>query len=252
MKNPKHILITGASGGLGAALAQIYAAPGVSLSLHGRSEVRLDAVARKARAKGAQVSTQTGDVTEEKGLMAWIAERDHATPLDLVIANAGVSGGTLHGGETFDQAKAIMAINICGVLNTVHAALPFMMARKKGQMALMSSLAGFRGFAGAPAYGASKAAVRVYGEGLRAEMAAYGVDINVICPGFIKTPMTDVNTFPMPFLMSAEKAAHIIRKGLARNKACLAFPWPMAWAARSLSFLPQTLMDVLAVRLPKK
>ena len=116
----------------------------------------------------------------------------------------------------------------------------------------MSSLAAFRGFPGAPAYCASKAFVRVWGEALRPELAAHGVALSVICPGFIATPMTTVNKFPMPFLMSAERAARIIVRGLARNRARIAFPWLLYAGVRLVAVLPPGLTDVVMARLPKK
>lgn len=252
MLNPRHILITGASSGLGAALALDYAASGIFLSLHGRNEERLSQVAEQARLRGAEVSTHTGDVTDAKDITTWIETRDATQPLDLLIANAGISAGTGRKGESLDQVNTIFAANVTGVFNSIHPVLPLMTRRKKGQIAIISSLASFRGFPGAPAYCASKAAVRVYGEGLRAEMMRHNVEVNVVCPGFIKTPMTDVNPFPMPFLMSTERAAKIIRKGLASNRARIAFPWPLYAFVRMLTALPQPLMDFIAAQTPKK
>jgi NAD(P)-dependent dehydrogenase (short-subunit alcohol dehydrogenase family) len=251
MKNPRHILITGASSGLGAALAQAYAAPGVTLSLHGRDESRLRLVAAQATRSGAVIATHTGSVTDAADLKAWIEARDTALPIDLIIANAGISGGTSRG-ENADQVARIFATNVTGVFNTVQPALVLMRARKHGQIAIMSSLASFRGFAGAPAYCASKAAVRVYGEGLRGEFAPHGVEINVICPGFVKTPMTDANPFPMPFLMDVDRAVAIIRSELAHNRARIAFPWIIYMFVRLLAGLPQGLMDLIAHLSPKK
>ncbi len=253
MLNPHHILITGASSGLGAALALAYAAPGITLSLHGRNAERLAQIAKQARAAGAEASTHTGDVSDLPDMTAWIEKCDKVAAIDLLIANAGISGGTAgKDGESPDQVKAIFAANVTGVFNTIHPFLPLMKLRGRGQIAIVSSLASFRGFPGAPAYCASKAAVRVYGEGLRAEMAQHNVEVSVVCPGFIKTPMTDVNPFPMPLLMPAERAAQIIRKGLAANRARIAFPWRLYMLIRVLAALPQPLMDFIAARTPKK
>ncbi len=252
MGEPCHILITGASGGLGAALALVYAAPGTRLSLHGRNAERLARVAAQARQRGAEVSTHLGDVTDAQCMAAWIEASDRMAAIDLIIANAGISGGTSQRQESADQVNAIFAVNVTGVFNTIHPALPLMTRRRRGQIAIISSLASFCGFAGAPAYCASKAAVRVYGEGLRAEVARQGIAINVVCPGFIKTPMTDVNPFPMPFLMSAEHAAQVIRLGLISNRARIAFPWPLYAAIRFLTALPQLIMEWIVVWLPKK
>jgi short-subunit dehydrogenase len=249
---PRHILITGASSGLGAALAEAYATDGVVLSLQGRNTDRLRRVAEQAERRGARVTIKKLDVTDAWDMKSWIENCDHREPVDLVIANAGISAGTGGGKETELQSRKIFDVNLTGVLNTIHPVLPLMMARQRGQIAIMSSLAGFRGFAGAPAYCASKAAVRVYGEALRGEMMKHGVAVNVICPGFVKTPMTDVNRFRMPFLMSAEKAARIIKEGLAADRARIAFPWPMYALVRLFSALPSGLLDLTAARLPKK
>src|SRR5262249_2479549 len=130
--------------------------------------------------------------------------------------------------------------------------IPRMVARRRGQLALMSSLAGFRGVAGAPAYSASKAWVRVYGEALRLDLAAHGIRVSVICPGFVRSRMTAVNQFPMPFLMEADRAARITRRALAANRGRLAFPWPMAALVWLLNALPARVTDALLSGLPRK
>jgi len=246
------ILITGASSGLGAALACAYARPGATLFLSGRHAGRLEAVAELCRGQGAEAIATPLDITHGPALAAWIARSEAHRPLDLVIANAGISGGTHGGDESAEQTRAIFAVNVTAVFDTVLAALPAMAARRRGQIAIMSSLAGFRGFPGAPAYCASKAAVRVWGEALRGEMAPAGIGVSVICPGFIATPMTAVNPFPMPLLMTPDRAAGIIRHGLERDRGRIAFPWPMHLAARIAGCLPSGLMDAIARRMPKK
>ena len=209
-------------------------------------------VAAQVRQRGAECVTHIGDVVGEQDMHVWIQERDRVAAIDLVFANAGISLGTSSGGESADHANAIFATNVTGVFNTIHPLLPLMKQRRRGQVAIVSSLAGFRGFPGAAAYCASKAAVRVYGEGLRAEMALHNVEITVVCPGFVETPMTDVNPFPMPLLMSAEQAARIIREGLVSNRARIAFPWRMYALVRLLAALPQPIIDLIAVRMPRK
>ncbi len=248
----KHILITGASSGIGAALAEEYAAPNITLSLQGRDAGRLKNVAESCEKRGATAHTILIDVTDKEGMAAWIHASDARQPLDLVIASAGISAGTGDYKETEAQSRRIFDVNLTGVLSTIHPALPLMAARKRGQIAILSSLAGFRGFAGAPAYCASKAAVRVYGEALRPDMTRQGVKVNVICPGFVKTPMTDVNKFHMPFLMSAERAAKIIRKGLEADKPRIAFPWQMYFIVRIFSALPAKFLDKISALLPRK
>lgn len=246
------ILITGASSGLGAGLALAFARPGAALHLSGRNARRLDEVAERCRARGAEIHAATLDVTDREATAHWVAASEAARPLDLVIANAGISAGTSDGGESDEQARAIFAVNVDGVFNTVLPALPFLRARGRGQVGIMSSLAGFRGFPGAPAYCASKAAVRVWGEALRGELAPFGVGVSVICPGFVETPMTAVNRFPMPFLMDVERASRIMARGLARNRGRIAFPWPMHLLARVGACLPSAVMDAIAARMPLK
>lgn len=252
MTEPTSILITGASSGLGAALADAYAAPGVHLALGGRDQGRLDAVARICRAAGADVEVTALDICERVAVADWVAASDARRPLDMVIANAGVSGGTGSGRETPEQVRRIFEINVDGVLNTVLPAVPLMVERRRGQIALMASLAGYRGLPGAPAYCASKAAVKVFGEGLRGELAGKGVGVSVICPGYVDTPMTQRNRFPMPFLMDAPKAARLIKRKLGRNRARIAFPWPMAAAVWLLQAMPPGAIDRLLARLPRK
>ncbi|MCH7487913.1 MAG: SDR family NAD(P)-dependent oxidoreductase [Proteobacteria bacterium] len=245
MKSPRSILITGASSGIGAALARAYAGPGVFLALSGRNEERLDKVAGACRKRGAVAEARILDVTDGPAMARWLAGVDGGHPLDLVIANAGISGAE-------DRVREIFAVNLAGVLNTVLPAIPPMRGRGRGQIAIMSSIAGIRGLPSAPAYAASKAAVKAYGEGLRGSLAADGVRVSVICPGFVKSPMTASNRFPMPFLMEAHKAARIIRRGLAREAPLIAFPWPLVWGLRLVSALPSPIADSLLGRLPAK
>lgn len=252
MRTPQSILITGASSGIGAALAQEYAASDVYLALSGRNSERLSEVAMACRSAGATVRSSVLDVTDRSSVEAWVAGVDGEQSLDLVVANAGISGGTAAGGEAAEQARAIFRTNVHGALNTVHAAVGAMRKRGQGQIAIVSSLAGFRGYPGAPAYSASKAAVRVYGEALRGELATAGIDVSVVCPGYVRSRMTAANTYPMPMLMDGERAARIIRRGLAKNRARIAFPWPVYAAAWMLGVLPPWLIDPLMARLPKK
>lgn len=251
-KNFRNILLTGAGSGLGAALARRYAAPGVRLLLVGRDETRLTEIAADCVARGATVERASIDVTDRTALAAWIVAADESQPLDLVIANAGISGGTSGLGESDDQSRRIFAINLDGVLNTIDPILPRMRRRGAGAVALMSSLASFRGLPGAPAYGASKAAVRVLGEALRGDYLSSGVTVSVICPGFVVTPMTARNRFHMPFLMTAERAAEIMVRGLAQGRARIAFPWPMYALVRLIAALPTPLIDRVVARLPRK
>jgi len=251
-RDSRSILITGASSGIGAALARAYAAPGVTLFLGARRVARLEQVAETARRAGAEAHTKQLDVEDREATAAWIAEADRTAPLELVIANAGISAGTGGGAETPEQARAIFATNLGGVLNTLDPAIARMRERGRGQLAVVSSLAAFRGFPGAPAYCASKAAARVWGESLRGHLASEGIGVSVVCPGFVETPMTAVNAFPMPFLMDADRAARRIRRGLAKDKPRISFPRPLAAAVWLLAALPMGVTDRLLSRLPAK
>ncbi|CDK99095.1 putative Short-chain dehydrogenase/reductase SDR family protein [Magnetospirillum gryphiswaldense MSR-1 v2] len=252
-RRPQAILITGASSGLGQALALAYAGPGITLFLSGRDRQRLHDVADACRARKAVVHALVINVTQAVPMATWIKECDGIRPLDLVIANAGISAGTGDGGgESADQARTIFAVNVDGVMNTVFPAIDIMRGRRHGQIAIMASLAGYRGLPGAPSYCASKAAVKAWGEGLRGLLARDGVRVSVICPGFVTTRMTAVNTFKMPFLMDADRAARIMVKGLARNRGRIAFPWPMAFGAWLSAALPDRLMGWIGARMPDK
>lgn len=253
-RNFNHILITGASSGIGAALALQYAIPGVMVSLTGRHQGRLEGIAARCRQQGADVNYAILDVRDRAAMMESVAAFDRMRPIDLAIANAGISGGTggVMAGESMEQTRHIFDVNVQGVFNTVESILPFMLQRAAGQVAIISSLAGFRGWPGAPAYCASKAAVKVYGEGLRGALRKTGVGINVICPGFVRSGMTAVNDFSMPFLMDTPRAALIIARGLARNKGRICFPWQAYLVTRLFCALPDELAIKFLSRLPAK
>jgi short-subunit dehydrogenase len=239
------IVITGASSGLGAALAAAYALPGNTLCLSGRDTARLEAVAGTCRSKGANVATAALDVTDRTAIAQWLQSLGS---VDLLIANAGISAGTGGDGESEEQARRIFYVNLYGVLNSIHPLLP----NNVKQIAIISSLAGLRGQPGAPAYSASKGAVRMYGESLRMELAPKGVGVTVVCPGFIRTPMTAVNKFRMPWLMEADAAAALIKRRLAANPPRIAFPWPLYALVLLISWLPMRWADAILSRLPKK
>ncbi|HJN22922.1 MAG TPA: SDR family NAD(P)-dependent oxidoreductase [Rhodospirillales bacterium] len=249
---PRSILITGASSGIGAGLARLYAGPGISLAISGRDKERLLAVAETCRRRGAQVIAEVIDVKDRNAMAKWIERVDGEHPLDLVVANAGISGGAGGHGEDEDQVREIFAVNMAGVLNTVLPTMALMRQRKSGQIAIMSSLAGFIGLPGAPAYSASKAAVKVYGEALHGWLKVDNIRVSVICPGYVKTRITANNAFPMPFLMTADKAARKIKHGLSRDKARIAFPLPMAAVMWLIAALPAAISGTLLRCLPKK
>lgn len=257
MRQNKSVFITGASRGLGAALAKAYAAPGTLLHLAARDPNGLAATAETCRKLGATVQCYIANVTDRSAIESAIAAAHAQAPLDLVIANAGISGGTANGTEGVDQILTIFAVNLTGVIHTVTAALPFLLGKApngkwRGQIAIIGSLAGLRGMPGAPAYSASKAAVKTWGDALRIYLKPQGVAVTVVLPGFVKTTMTSHNEFPMPFLMDVDAAAALIKQRLYKAPAIIAFPWPMKIAAQLLSIMPQVLADWLLGRMPRK
>jgi len=220
--------------------------------LSGRNEKRLQEVKKTCQELGANVDVQIIDVCDLLATRNWIKNINKNHKIDLIIANAGISAGTQGGPESFDQVQKIFKTNIDGVLNTIQPAIEIMKDQGFGQIAIMSSLAGFRGLPSSPAYSASKSCVRVYGEALRGNLCKFGIKVNVICPGYIKTPMTDVNDFPMPFLISVEKAAQIIKKGLEKNKSRIAFPFPFYFIVWFVTLLSNKIIDPIFKRLPGK
>jgi len=250
--DPKSILITGATSGIGRALAEAYASSSVHLFLTGRSQTRLDDVVAACRSQGASVTAAVLDIVDPQAVRDFVLAADNAEPLDLVIANAGISGGGGEGTEEDDQIRQLFAVNVDGVFNTLHPAIGPMIARGKGHLAIVSSLAGFRGLPGSPGYSATKAAVRTYGEGLAGVLAEKGITVTVICPGFVRTPLTDVNPYKMPFLMEVDRAATIIRTGLAKGRTRIAFPWPTYFVVWLLALLPDAIAARLTRRMPRK
>lgn len=250
LKNPKSILITGASSGIGAALAHEYAEPGIILHLSGRNKGRMETIKADCKTSGATVHIDTIDVRDEVSMSAWILS---CQPLDLVIANAGISSSLSNSDNISVHTKNIFDINVIGVFNTVHPAIKCMKPRGQGQIAVVASVAGFRGLPSAPAYSTSKVAVKAYGEALRGLYCKDGLEINVISPGFVKSRITEKNKFKMPFLIEADQAAKIIRSGLEKNNPHIIFPWQMhviTFIAQRL--VPDFILEYLLKKLPQK
>lgn len=250
-----RVAITGASSGIGAAIALACAAPGATLHLAGRNAARLADVAAAARAGLAEVRETLLDVRDAALCNAWVVATGG---LDLLVANAGASGGTGGVSEPDDQARLIFDTNVTGVLNTALPALRLMALQSPGQdgmrgrIAVVSSLAAFVASPVAPAYTASKAAVRVWAEAMDGAEAPRGVRFHAVCPGFVRSPMTDANGFPMPLLMDADRAAAIILRGLASGRTTIAFPLPLALAARMAGALPVRVRNALFRLAPAK
>jgi len=237
-----RILITGASSGIGAALARRYAAPGTHLILNGRDAPRLEAVAAACREAGAGAEIASLDLRERERVGAWVRALDAAAPLDLVIANAGVNGGHPQGGlETEATGFETLDINLGGTLNVALPAVTLMAARGAGQIALISSLAAYAPLPDAPAYSGTKAALLAHGLALRAKLKPLGVRLSVVTPGYVRTPMGGVIKGWRPLEMSADTAARHIVAGLERDRDVIAFPRLLFHRARGAGLLPETL-----------
>jgi short-subunit dehydrogenase len=230
----RHVAVTGASSGIGEALARHLAVKGRRLSLAGRDRQRLDAVVAACAAAGADVRGSCVDVTAASEMEAWIGECARARPIDLLIANAGVIDRP---GRT---PQEVIEVNLLGVVNTIEPAVARM--AKGGQLAIMSSILAFRPRPRAPAYAASKVAVQFYAEGIRERLRLAGVEISVVCPGHVATPMHRGRRTPMRSAMSTDQAAEIIIHGLRRRKPWIIFPWARYASARLTALMPRKLI----------
>jgi short-subunit dehydrogenase len=236
-----NIVITGASSGIGAALAKYYARPGIALGLVGRDPARLNAVAGQVREAGAVVEEGLFDLRDRAALLNFLTDFDGVNPIDLLIANAGVLDGRRADGsiEDADMARRVFEINLLGAVDTLHAVLPAMRARKWGHIVLVSSLAALSPLPDAAGYSASKAGLLAYGQAMRAAVAPDNVRITVVCPGYVTSAMTDTHIGDQPLKISAEKAAQLIAAGVIRNRAVIGFPLPLYLLALISPLFPE-------------
>jgi len=247
----RSLVITGASSGLGRALAQHYLEQGAVVGAIAR---RADLLQSLSEQFPGQVHVHALDVRDAAALQA--AAQDFlaraGTP-DLVIANAGVSIGTLtEYAEDRDVFQHVMDINVLGAVQTFQPFVAAMRSAGRGKLVGIASVAGFRGLPGAGAYSASKAALISYLESLRVELHGSGVKVVTVCPGYIKTPLTDINPYPMPFLLAADEAARRIARVIESDKSFAVVPWQMGLAGRMLKLLPNWLYDRLFAHAPRK
>lgn len=248
-----NILITGASSGLGRALALYYAQNGAAtIFICGRDVARLTEVQNECQKYSTSVYSWLVDVTDADAVKSWIEQCNDTTPLNLIIANAGVATTQ----ETSANIYNTFNTNVNGVINTVLPAIEIFRQRndKKShqQIAIISSMAGYHGLPSCPSYSASKACVKAWGEALRGSLKPERIKVNVICPGFVRSRITDQNTCPMPGFMEAETAAAIIARKLDQNVGLISFPTSIRLAAWFISTLPNCVSEFIYNRLPHK
>ena len=248
MNKPSRVFITGASSGLGAALARHYGASGAQLGLAGR---RLDGL--QDTAAGLDAHLYQADVRDAVAMQEAAAAFLNAVGVpDIVIAAAGISVGTLT--EAAEDAPVFRAVMDANVLGLVHTFQPFVAAMRTngGVLCGISSVAGVRGLPGGGAYSASKAAATVYLEALRLELKASGIAVVTVAPGYVDTPMTQVNPYAMPFKMTAQAAANKVARCIEQRRAYTVIPWQMAWVGRLLKWLPVPVYDAVFEKAPRK
>lgn len=244
------VWITGASSGLGAAAARAYAADGWRVAATARGASALEALGRET---GGRVRAFPADGTDRVAMAATVA-RIEATmgPIDLAILNAGAAEYTEV--AAFDPAvfDRLFAVNVIGTVNALTPLLPGMLARRAGVIAIVASIAGYRGLPRASAYGATKAALINMAEALKVELDGTGVSMKLVNPGFVRTPLTDKNDFPMPFLMEVDAAAAAMKRGLAGSGFEVVFPRRMAWLLKFLRVLPYALYFAAVSRVKRR
>ncbi|MDB2584996.1 SDR family NAD(P)-dependent oxidoreductase [Alphaproteobacteria bacterium] len=232
------VWITGASSGIGAALALEMASQGWQVAISARRAADLQAIAEQH----ANIHAFVGDVTDRQAMQATVeAVESQLGPIALGVLNAGIYLPTAlpdFDATIFDRT---FDVNLTGTINAMAPLVPRMVGRKCGTLALVSSVAGYGGLPTSAAYGASKAALFNLGESMAMDLARYGVGVSMIAPGFVKTPATDVNPFPMPFIIPAEDAAKRIVKGLGKGKVHIAFPKRFSFLLRCVNLLPRGL-----------
>lgn len=244
-----HAIITGASSGIGAALAEVLAAEGYAVGLIARRAERLDEVAERVRATGGVAATAAADVTDPAALRQAIAALEAALgPCELLVANAGVAVGTPMDPLDLAHNRQVLATNLYAPVQAFAAVLPGMLRRGRGVLVSVSSLAGYRGLPTQSAYCASKAGLSAFATGLRADLRGRGVHVLDVCPGFVTTEMTAKAPFPTPGALTATDAARRIARALRARQDHLAFPWFTAVGMLLMRLLPGGLFAALSRR----
>ncbi len=243
MENPRTIVITGASSGIGAGLARYYSKKGVLLALTGRNLERLTIEAKKCSNLGAEVIYDIVDARNSKEMKKFIDKIENIRPIELLFANAGVAYTTTHTSEN-KQSKEIeiVSVNLCGVINTITPVLDYMKTRNIGQIAIMSSLAAYIPTPDTPVYGATKAAIKSYGLALRSENSRKGIGITIICPGYVNSLITKEVKKPI-MIVNSDKAAKIIGKKIIKNPSIIVFPFTIYFMVLFGSCLPSIVLN---------
>lgn len=241
-----HVLLTGASSGIGAALAVELARRGHDLSLIARRVDKLDEVAAQVRAQGRRAAVAPVDVTDrqamETAIAALVAELG---PVDIAIANAGAGGDTRATALDAEAVSAMFRLNVDGVVHTFAPVLPAMAERGAGQIVAVASIAGHIGLSGAGAYSATKAAVQTLMHAFSTELRPKGIAVTTVNPGFVRTPLTDKNRFAMPLMWEVDRAARKIADGIERRRRVVEFPWQLSWLVRLGRALPAAWSEAL-------
>lgn len=242
-------MITGASSGIGRGMALELAAKGAKVGLVARRAQALGDVAREIQDKGGEALSLPADVENAETIRS-VAEtlRSKLGPIDVLIANAGI--GPTRDAANFDckEVAEVMNINVTGASNSVAAVLPEMLARGRGHLVVISSLAAYRGLPRSAAYCASKAAVSAFFESLRLDLEPRGIDVTIIHPGFIKTPLTAGRDAQMPFLMELDGAVKKIVRAIERRRKTYSFPWQLATIVRAGMIMPIWMYDWISRR----
>ncbi len=251
MASRLRVFITGASSGLGHAIAMRYAQDNAILGLVARNPVKLQSVASELQTETACYALDVRDAIAMQYAAQDFIQR-YGVP-DIVIANAGASCGNLtEFAEDISIFQNLMDINVVGMVKTFQPFIEGMRQAKQGALVGIASVAGFRGLPGAGAYSASKAAVIAYMEALRVELHNSGICVTTVCPGYIKTPMTAINPYPMPFILKAAQAAKIITRAIQNKRQFITIPWQMALVGLVLKYMPNIIYNLLFSKAPHK
>ena len=247
--NNKVILITGASTGIGKAMAKLLAKENCSLALIARRGELLDELTGQIKTENTNIKTFVCDVAKPGEVKKVFTEvREHFKKIDIAILNAGVGSKSSAEDYKYENAKNTFDVNVLGIVNCVENLLPDFIKCKDGIIVGVSSLADSRGWQGSGFYCASKAAATILLENLRAELKPFNIKVITVKPGFVETPMTANNKFPMPFLMSAEKAARIIIGGIKKEKRIIQFPLPTVLGSKLMRVVPDSLFEYISIK----